>query len=142
MEFFADLGFALASLVVAFVVGSLILIAYNVLTPTFNLWKEVEKGNLAVAMSLGGQMIGAGLVLLSAILHKHIFEVVLWSLIGGVLQISGFLIFDLVLRGLAVGRELGQDNRAVGFVAMSVGITIGLVVAGCISDDYTVAVVR
>ncbi len=138
MAFFGAVGAALAYFVIAFAIGYLIIMVYDIVTPTFELWKEVEKGNLAVALSIGGQIIGAGIVLWSAIIHNGMRDyamlwTIIWALIGGALQVFGFLVFELMTRRLAVERALAADNRAVGFVALAIAISLGIIVAACIS---------
>lgn len=138
MDFLGDVGSALAYFVIAFVLGYLVVLAYDVVTPMFSVWQEVQKGNLAVALSVGGQIMGAGIVLWSAISHNAdrywpMIWTIIWALVGCAFQVFGFLVFELVTRRLAVGRELAADNRAVGLVCMAISVALGVIVSACIS---------
>ncbi len=138
MDFILAIAAATGYFAVAFALGWIIVMAYDIVTPSFKLWPEIQKGNLAVALAVGGQIIGAGIVFWSAISHNAVrdwavFWTLIWAAFGGAMQIFGFLVFELITPRLAVGKELAEDNRAVGFVSMSIAVALGVIVSACIS---------
>ena len=71
---------------------------YSKITP----WNELElimEGNTAAAVSLSGAILGIAIPLAAALSSSiSIWEIVVWGSVAIILQITVFLILDLVLR--------------------------------------------
>lgn len=126
---YACLYFLLLSLVTF-----LLLLIGDVLVPAYRLWDEVQRGNTAVGMSVGGKMIGLGIIAMIAIQHNEtVLQSAIWTAVGGVLQIAGYFLFEALTPRIAVGKELAADNRAVGLVSAGISIGLSFIIAGCIA---------
>lgn len=117
--------------------GVLLLVVFNLVNPAFRLWDEVRRGNVAVALAVSGQLIGAAQVLQVAIGsgggENGLVRMLVWALAGITLQIVGYLAFELLTPKLDVGKELAADNRAVGVMSAGIAVALGHVVAACIA---------
>lgn len=120
-----------------FIVSGLVIIimckVFDFLTPAYSLWKEIAKGNLAVALALGGKIIGLALILHQAIAQNDtIWQTLGWSSLGIVMLLVAYYVFELITPNLNVNQELLQDNRAVGIVVMSLFIALGWIASASI----------
>ncbi|MGM7636875.1 DUF350 domain-containing protein [Bacillus sp. Hm123] len=123
------LYFAIAIAVV--VVG---LVLFEMLTRKYKDWEEIREGNAAVALSIGGKIVGICIVLMFSIFHNDtIMETVIWGAYGVVLQMVAYILFDLFTRGFSVEEQLKERNVAVGLISFSVSIGVACVVGASIS---------
>ncbi|OZI11342.1 hypothetical protein CEW92_12005 [Bacillaceae bacterium SAS-127] len=123
------LYFAIAIAVV--VVG---LVLFEMLTRKYKDWEEIREGNAAVALSIGGKIVGICIVLVFSIFHNDtIMETVIWGAYGVVLQMVAYILFDLFTRGFSVEEQLKERNIAVGLISFSVSIGVACVVGASIS---------
>jgi putative membrane protein len=112
--------------VTVFIFSLLVRIRYNV-------WREIEKGNMAVSLSTGGIVLGIAVIMHSAILINNTITAVLtWGGLGTVILIATFFVFELLTLKLNVMEEISKDNRAVGFISFIFSIAMSYVIAACI----------
>lgn len=117
-----------------FVVGWVILFLHDLLTPGYKTWPEIHRGNTSVGLAAAGQSIGLGIIAYSAI-HANwtLLWALVWTGIGGLLMILGYLLFELLTPVINVGKELAADNKAVGLVSMGISIGAAIVIGACIT---------
>lgn len=96
--------------------------------------EEIRKGNAAVGLTLFAKLVGLGIVLWSAISHNDtLAEVAAWAVFGSALMMLSYMVFDWLTPNLSVREELQKGNMAVGWTVAGIFVTLGLVVAACIS---------
>lgn len=125
------------STLTCFVVSSLIIlltIFIFVKLTRYNDWEEITKGNSAAAMALGGKVLGVGNIMRFAIVtNEGPWQTVMWGLIGMVLLMLVYLLFEWLTPRLDVNREIGSGNLAVGLLSMVFSITFSFIIGACIS---------
>lgn len=100
----------------------------------YNVWEQIQKGNIAVAMSTGGLILGIANIIHFAIrTSETIYETTKWGLIGVLALFIVYFGFELLTPKLDVTKEIEKDNRAVGFIAMMYIIAFSFIIAACIS---------
>ncbi|MDF9407026.1 DUF350 domain-containing protein [Pelotomaculum isophthalicicum JI] len=112
----------------------LLTILIFVMITKYNDWEEIRKGNIAAAMALGGKIFGVGNIMRFAILsNNNAGETILWGVIGLVLLILVYLLFELLTPRLNVNQEIGSGNAAVGLLSLVFSITFSFVIGASIS---------
>lgn len=107
------------------------LAAYTLLTPIEE-WHHIREGNTAVAVSLGGAMIGFSLPLSSSIVHNStLAATIVTAAVALVAQLLCFVVLRTLRRGSAAALERGDMAEAILRAAMS--ITIGILNAACLT---------
>ena len=100
----------------------------------YNVWEQINKGNLAVAMSTGGLILGlANIIQFSIKSSETIFETTIWGMVGIVALFVVYFGFEFLTPKLNVMKEIEKDNRAVGFITMMYIVAFSFVIAACIS---------
>jgi putative membrane protein len=114
----------------ALVVG---LVVFGMIT-RYNDWEEIKKGNLAVAMGTGGKIFGICNIFRYAISNEDtLLQTLSWAGFGFVLLLIAYFLFDLLTPMFRIDQEIRTDNRAVGFVAMAISISISYVIGACVT---------
>ena len=127
-----DLVITSANYTVA-VLCTLVFLAIFELVTKYNNWEEIKNGNLSVAMATGGKIFGIANVFHYSILnHDSLFTMVGWGLFGFFLLLTGYFIFEFLTPMFNVDKELGKDNRAVGFISMIISIGLSFVIGASI----------
>ena len=114
----------------------IILIATFIFTKLvrYKVWNQIQKGNLAVAMSTGGLIVGLANIIQFAIrTSETILETTKWGMVGVVALFIVYFGFELLTPKLDVMKEIEKDNRAVGFITMMYIVAFSFVIAACIS---------
>ncbi|WP_156291468.1 DUF350 domain-containing protein [Oceanobacillus salinisoli] len=129
---------ALIATVAYFVISVVIviigLIIFENITRNYKDYEEIKNGNVAVALSVAGKVIGICLILAFAIYHSaYIYDTIIWGAAGIVLQMIAYLLVELFTRKFSVEEQLKNNNIAVGILSMSVSIGLGLVVGASIT---------
>jgi putative membrane protein len=107
------------------------LAAYTLLTHIHE-WRLIRSGNTAVAVALGGAMIGFALPLASAIEHSQsLADAVVTAAIALVVQLLCFAAMRLLRRDARTA--LAQGDMAEGVLLASTSLTLGLLNAACLS---------
>ncbi|NGP45042.1 DUF350 domain-containing protein [Bacillaceae bacterium SIJ1] len=126
-------------LTILYFVASIVVVLIGVLlfelmTRQYKDWEEIQHGNIAVALSIGGKIIGICIVLAFSIFHNDtVLATFLWGLLGVALQLVAYLLFELFTRRFSVETELKAKNVAVGMISLSVSIGLGFVIGASIT---------
>ncbi|WP_191560662.1 DUF350 domain-containing protein [Metabacillus idriensis] len=95
----------------------------------YNNWDEIQKGNLAVAMTTGGKIFGIANVFRFSIgQHDTLLEMVGWGMFGFVLLLLGYFIYEFLTPKFRIDEEIQKDNRAVGFISMVISVGLSYVI--------------
>ncbi|QPC48461.1 DUF350 domain-containing protein [Mangrovibacillus cuniculi] len=107
---------------------------FELLTTKYKDWDEILKGNNAVALSIAGKITGISIILGFSIYHSvQLLDTVIWGAIGVVLQMVGYLLFELFTRRFSVEDQLHKGNISVGIISFAVSVGIALVVGASIT---------
>lgn len=99
------------------------------LVTKYNNWDEIQKGNLAVAMTTGGKIFGiANVFRFSIVQHDTLLEMVGWGMFGFVLLLLGYFIYEFLTPKFRIDEEIQKDNRAVGFISMVISVGLSYVI--------------
>lgn len=91
-----------------------------------------EKGNVAVSLAYGGQLVGLGLIVNSSIQHNDtILQLIVTAVLGFILQTLAYVLVDkLFVRKYDFNQVLLEGNVAAGaFIGIGMAV-IGHVIAG------------
>ncbi|OMP65950.1 DUF350 domain-containing protein [Domibacillus epiphyticus] len=117
---------------IAVVVAGLFI--FEIMTRKYKDWDEIKGRNAAVALSIGGKIIGICIILMFSIFHNDtIIETVYWGLFGMALQLVAYVLFELFTRSFSVEEELKEGNLAVGIVSFCVSVGLAFVIGASIS---------
>ena len=109
------------------IVGAFI---YSKITP----WNELDlimEGNIAAAVSFSGAILGIAIPLAAALSSSiSIWEIVVWGSVAIILQITVFLILDLVLPNLS--EQIKANKIAAGIFIASNKIALALMNAAAV----------
>jgi putative membrane protein len=107
------------------------LAAYTLLTHIHE-WRLIRSGNTAVAVALGGAMIGFALPLASAIVHSQsLADTIVAAAVALVVQLICFAAMRLLRRDASAA--LAQGDMAEGAFLASTSLTLGILNAACLS---------
>lgn len=121
---YAGLGFLM--LFIGFVL-------FEVSTKTKEL-KLIAQGNETAAMVIGGKLLGLALVLGSSIANSvNLFDMVIWGTVGIVTQIVIYFLAELITVKFSIEQAVENNNKAVGRVLFMVSLSVGWVVAQCLT---------
>lgn len=121
--------FAIAIIII--VIG---LVIFEFITKKYKDWEEVESGNHAVALSIGGKIIGISIILTFSIYHADsIVETIIWGVYGIVLQIIAYLFLEFLTRRFSVEEQLHKRNMAVGIISFCVSVGLAFVIGASIT---------
>ncbi|MCM3587438.1 DUF350 domain-containing protein [Mesobacillus maritimus] len=127
MNFATYLGLA----VVLLAVGTFL---FEISTTKVKEFKLIADKNLTAALSLGGKIVGLAVVLGSAAEYSiSLVDMAIWGGVGIVSQIVVFLLAELVTIRFSISKAIEEDNRAVGVMLFSLSLSIGWIVAKCLS---------
>ncbi|MYL57891.1 DUF350 domain-containing protein [Virgibacillus halodenitrificans] len=128
--FIATLLYFVISIVIV-IIG---LIIFENMTRKYKDMEEVKNGNEAVALSILGKIIGICVVLAFAIYNSSvIYETIIWGIVGVILQMVAYGLFDLFTKSFSVQDELLKNNKAVGLISVGVSIGLALVIGASIT---------
>lgn len=100
----------------------------------YNCWTEIRKGNVAVALATGGKIVGICNVFRYAIqAQSAIYESIGWAVLGFVLLLAGYFLFEFLTPVLRVDDEIAKDNRAVGLISFLVSISLSFIIGSSIT---------
>lgn len=96
-------------------------------------WAEIRKGNLSVAMATGGKVFGISNIFRFSIeANDTIYESLIWSAVGFVLLLVAYFLFEFLTPVFRIDEELEKDNRAVGFLAMVLSISLSYIIGAAV----------
>lgn len=97
-------------------------------------WEEIRKGNIAVALATGGKIFGvANIFRYSIDEHNSLPQMIGWGLFGFILLIFAYLLFEFLTPKFNIDKEIGADNRAVGFISLTISVGLSFVIGASIS---------
>lgn len=100
----------------------------------YNDWEEIKKGNVSVAMAIGGKIFGICNIFRFAILNNDsLLESLIWSCFGFVLLLTAYFIFEFLTPYFKIDEEIAKDNKAVGFVSLVISVSISYVIGASVT---------
>jgi putative membrane protein len=112
----------------------IVFLAIFELVTKYKNWEEIQKGNIAVAMATGGKIFGiANIFRYSIQQNDSLVTMIGWGVFGFVLLLVGYFIFEFLTPKFNIDREIQNDNRAVGLIAMILSIGLSYVIGAGIS---------
>jgi putative membrane protein len=94
----------------------------------------MAKGNKAASYVLGGRLLGLAIVLYSALANSiSLIDMVIWGAAGIAAQIIVFYLAEWLTPRFNVSQSIEEDNRAVGLFLLLLSVSIGIVIAGCLT---------
>lgn len=129
--------YPLASVLAYFLIGILALIVFlNVFgwITKYNEWEEIRNGNVAAAMATGGKIFGiCNIFRFSIEANDSIYESLLWAGFGFVLLAAAYFLFEFLTPVFRIEEEIGKDNRAVGFLAMIISVSLSYIIGAAVT---------
>ena len=108
------------------------MLIFSWMTP-FKDMEEVGKGNVAVALALGGKFLATGIILgVAAYTNTSIWFMILWFAVGYLCLIAAYWIFELVTPTFNISDHLQKGNVAVGIMLCMVFIGTAFAVSSLI----------
>lgn len=90
----------------------------------------IREGNTAAAASLSGAVIGYAIALSSSVAHSvDIYDMLIWSGIGLIVQLLAYFITRLMLPDLV--KDVPENRLASGLFLGALSISMGLLNAAC-----------
>ena len=127
VNFAAYLGTALLLLLVG-------IFLFEKSTTKLEEFQLIAQKNLTAALSLGGKLLGLAIVLGAAAEYSvSLLDMVIWGAVGIVAQIVSFLLAELITIRFSIHKAIEDDNRAVGFMLFALSLSVGWVVAKCLT---------
>ena len=97
-------------------------------------WEQIKKGNVAVALATGGKIFGvANIFRFSIERHNTLIEMISWGLYGFTLLIIAYILYEFMTPQFKVDEEIEKDNRAVGFISLTISVGLSFVIGASIS---------
>ncbi|WP_456274116.1 DUF350 domain-containing protein [Bacillus sp. AK031] len=97
-------------------------------------FKMIGQGNAAAAMVIGGKMLGLAIVIGSAVANSiSLMDMMIWGVIGIIFQILAHILAEVATIRFSIRDAIDQDNRAVGVFLLLMSISIGWVIAQCLT---------
>ncbi len=116
--------------------SAIVLIAIYIfdLITKYKVWEEINVGNIAVALSTGGIVLGVANIMRFAIISRDdIPTTMLWGGIGTVALLLVYLAFELLTPKLNVNDEIGKGNKAVGLISFIFSVAFSYIIGASIT---------
>lgn len=114
--------------------GMVVFLSVFELVTRYQVWQELKKGNVAVAMATGGKLFGiANIFSYSIQHHDSIGQALIWGTFGFFLLLGSYFIFEFMTPGFRVDDEIGRDNRAIGLISMVLSIGFSFVIGASLT---------
>lgn len=111
MTIVVNLVVSVLTIILLQVIGMII---FQLMTP-FKDMEELKKGNVAVALALGGKFLATAIIIgVAAYTNTSIWHMMLWFAVGYVCLIVAYWVFELFTPGFRISQELEKGNTAVG----------------------------
>jgi putative membrane protein len=103
-------------------------------TPKLKEFSLIGQKNVTAALSLGGKIVGLAIVLGAAAEYSvSLLDMAIWGAVGIVAQIMVYILAEVITIRFSISKAIEEDNRAVGILLFSLSLSIGWVVAKCLS---------
>jgi putative membrane protein len=105
---------------------------FSLMTP-YKDREEINKGNLAVGLTMGGKFLATAIILaIAAYTNSSIWHMGLWFLVGYVCLLATYWVFDWLTPGFSLSKQLQEGNVAVGTMLACVYVGIALAIGSLI----------
>jgi len=105
---------------------------FSLMTPYRDM-EEINNGNVAVGITMGGKFVATAIVLaIAAYTNSSIWHMSLWFAVGYVCLIAVYWVFDWLTPGVRLSDQLKQGNVAVGTLLAAVYIGMALTIGSLI----------
>lgn len=105
---------------------------FSLMTP-FNDMEELNRGNKAVGLALGGKFLATAIILgVAAYTNSSIWHLALWFIIGYLMLILTYWMFEWVTPGVKLADQLKEGNVAVGTMLACVYVGIAFAMSSLI----------
>jgi putative membrane protein len=105
---------------------------FSLMTPYKDM-EQINKGNLAVGLTMGGKFLATAIILaIAAYTNSSIWHMSLWFFIGYVCLLATYWIFDWLTPGVSLSKQLEEGNVAVGTMLACVYVGIALAIGSLI----------
>lgn len=129
----AFLNFGFPAFVSHFITALAFLFVFIAIYIRITPYKEItliREGNTAAAASLSGAVIGYAIALSSSVAHSvDLYDMLIWSGIGLVVQLLAYFITRLMLPDLV--KDVPENRLASGLFLGALSISMGLLNAAC-----------
>lgn len=116
------------------ILALIVFLAIFEMVTRYNDWAEIKKGNVAVAMALGGKIFGICNIFRFAILNNDtVLHSIVWASFGFLLLLAAYFIFEFLTPVFKVDPEIAKDNRAVGLLSMIISIALSYVIGASVT---------
>lgn len=124
---------ALAYFSVTILALVLFLTVFELLTK-YKTWKQIQQGNVAVALAVSGKIFGICNMFRYAMLSRgeSIYASFIWAGFGFLLLLIAYYIFEFLTPVFKVDSELEQGNQAVGLISFMISIALSYVIGASI----------
>jgi putative membrane protein len=96
-------------------------------------WEEIKRGNLSVAMAIGGKIFGISNIFRFSIeQHETIGHALVRGAFGFVLLLIAYFIFEFMTPKFKIDQEIAKDNKAVGLLSMIISVGLSYVIGASI----------
>lgn len=103
------------------------------LVARYKTWDEIKKGNMAVAMATAGKIFGiCNIFRYSVSVKDSVYECLIWSSYGFLLLLAAYFLFEFLTPVFRIDEEIANDNRAVGFIAMIISVSLSYVIGSTV----------
>lgn len=121
-----------------YLVTSLILLAVGVTIFVFTTktkeFKLIGQGNTSAGVVLAGRTLGLAIILYSAVANStSLLDLAIWAFVGILTQVLANYLAELLTPNFNVEEALEKDNIAVAISLAGMFISIGLIIAGCLT---------
>lgn len=94
----------------------------------------IAQGNKAAGIVIAGRTLGLAIILNSAIANSiSLVDLVIWAIVGIITQVVANFLAESLTPKFNIGEALESDNVAVAIALAGMFISIGLVIAGCLT---------
>ncbi|WP_233095771.1 DUF350 domain-containing protein [Alicyclobacillus sp. SO9] len=125
-----------ATLVYFIACGAFLLVSFFVIevTTKYNDWEEIKKGNVSVSIATSGKLLGIANILRFAISgNDNIGQTLLWGLVGLVLLIFIYFLFNAVTPKINLDDAIAKDNRAVAILSFFISLSFSFIIGPSIT---------
>ncbi len=119
----------IVSLIVIVALQFIGMFVFSLMTPYKDM-DEINRGNVAVGITMGGKFLSTAIILaIAAYTNSSIWHMSLWFAVGYLCLIAAYWVFDWLTPGFRLSQQLEEGNTAVGtllaFVYVGIALAIG-----------------
>ncbi|OMF35973.1 hypothetical protein BK133_09820 [Paenibacillus sp. FSL H8-0548] len=103
------------------------------LVTRYKCWREIKKGNVAVAMATSGKIFGiCNIFRFSIESNDSVYQSLIWGAFGFVILMAAYFLFEFLTPVFRIDDEIERDNRAVGLIAMIISVSLSYVIGATV----------